>query len=124
MAITRSRIVALGAALAGALCALVVLYTWVSLNYSYASGQRAGYVQKFSHKGWICKTWEGDLAMVNLPGQPAERFVFTVRDEVVAAKINALMGRRVALGYEQHQGIPTSCFGETEYFVTDVRPAE
>ena len=100
------------------------LYTWSALTWSYSSGERAGYVQKFSHKGWICKTWEGELAMVNIPGSLSEKFLFTVRDSKVADYINASLGKRVALSYEQHRGIPTSCFGETEYFVTAVRVVE
>ncbi len=98
------------------------LYTWAALSYSYSSGDRAGYVQKFSHKGWLCKTWEGELAMVNLPGALPEIFRFTVRRDDVAAHLNQSMGQRVALHYEQHRGVPSSCFGETEYFVTGVRP--
>ena len=98
------------------------LYTWAALSYSYSSGERAGYVQKFSHKGWLCKTWEGELAMVNLPGALPEIFRFTVRRDDVAARLNQSMGQRVALHYEQHRGVPSSCFGETEYFVTGVRP--
>ena len=100
---------------------LVALYTWLALSVSYSSGERAGFVQKFSRKGWICKTWEGELAMVNLPGAMAELFPFTVRDEAVAAQINGMIGQRVALSYEQHLGLPTSCFGETSYFVVSVK---
>ena len=107
-----------------ALGLLFAAYVAITLTYNYSDGERAGYVQKFSRKGWVCKTWEGDLALVNLPGQPAEIFSFTVRDEVVATKINVLMGRRVALSYEQHVGVPTSCFGESQYFVTDIKPVE
>ena len=103
---------------------LFALYTWITLSYVYSRGERAGYVQKFSKKGWICKTWEGELAMVNLPGAAQEKFYFTVRDDAVAQRIERDMGRRVSLSYEQHRGVPTSCFGETEYFVTNVRPAE
>ncbi|MGH7538601.1 MAG: hypothetical protein ACREMF_08210 [Gemmatimonadales bacterium] len=100
------------------------LYTWSALTWSYASGERAGYVQKFSKKGWICKTWEGELAMVNIPGALSEKFLFTVRDDKVADYVNASLGKRVALTYDQHKGIPTTCFGETEYFVTAVRVVE
>ncbi len=106
------------------LLAIVVLsglYTWLVLSWSYAQGERAGYVQKLSEKGWICKTWEGELAMINVPGTLTEKFEFTVRDEAVVAKINASLGKRVSLVYEQHVGIPTSCFGDTGYFVSDVR---
>jgi len=103
---------------------LFALYTWVALSWSYSNGDRAGYVQKFSKKGWICKTWEGELALVSIPGTMSEKFYFTVRDDAVAARVNQTMGKRVALQYEQHKGIPTSCFGETEYFVVDVKSVE
>ena len=93
-------------------------YTWLTLNWSYADGERAGFVQKFSRKGWLCKTWEGDLAMVTLPGTVAERFPFTVHDASVAAFLNANVGKRVMLHYQQHKWVPTSCFGDTEYYVT------
>ncbi len=103
---------------------IFTLYTWSALSWSYSMGERAGYVQKFSHKGWLCKTWEGELAMVNIPGALTEKFQFTVRDDKIADYINASLGKRVALSYEQHVGIPTTCFGETQYFVTAVRVVE
>jgi N-acetylglutamate synthase-like GNAT family acetyltransferase len=100
------------------------LYTWSTLNWSYADGERAGYVQKFSKKGWLCKTWEGELAMVSMPGTMSEKFVFSVRDDAVAERINSALGKRVALSYQQHKGVPTTCFGETEYYVVAVRVVE
>ena len=103
---------------------IFALWAWITLSWDYADGERAGYVQKFSNKGWICKTWEGELAMVNLPGAMPEIFRFTVRDDAVAQQINQTMGQRVTLHYEQHVGVPTSCFGETDYFVTEVRPVK
>jgi prolyl-tRNA editing enzyme YbaK/EbsC (Cys-tRNA(Pro) deacylase) len=103
---------------------IFVLYTWFTLTWTYGSGERAGYVQKLSKKGWICKTWEGELAMVSIPGTMPEKFLFTVREDSVAARINASLGKRVVLFYRQHKGIPTSCFGETEYFVGDVKIIE
>lgn len=96
-------------------------YTWSALTYTYSKGERAGYVQKFSKKGWLCKTWEGELAMVSMPGTMSEKFLFTVRDDKVADYINNSLGKRVALSYQQHVGIPTSCFGDTQYFVTAVK---
>ena len=96
-------------------------YTWVTLNFAYSTGERAGFLQKISNKGWICKTAEGELSLVALPGAAPEKFEFSVRDAAVAARVNAAVGQRVALTYEQHKGVPTSCFGETEYFVTDVK---
>lgn len=103
---------------------IFALYTWAALTISYSDGDRAGYVQKFSRKGWLCKTWEGELAMVNLPGTMPQIFLFSVRDDQVAARINETLGQRVALTYEEHRGVPTNCFGETPHFVTGVRPLE
>ncbi len=104
-----------------ALVALAGVYFAVVLQWSYSTGERAGWVQKLSKKGWVCKTWEGELAMVSTPGAVPEKFPFTVRDEAVAAQINTVMGKRVALHYEEKVGLPTSCFGETRHFVTAVR---
>jgi hypothetical protein len=99
----------------------LAIWTAIAMTYTYSSGDRTGYIQKFSKKGWLCKTYEGEIAMVNLPGQIANTFQFTVRDDNIAAAINQAHGKRVALSYEQHKGLPSSCFGETEYFVTAVR---
>ena len=98
-------------------------WTWLSLRYIYSKGERAGYVQKISQKGWLCKTWEGELAMVNLPGAMPEIFHFTVRDQQIAHQTERMIGQRVGLTYEQHKGIPTACFGETEYFIVRIATA-
>lgn len=100
---------------------LFAAYCWFVLTWSYSRGERAGYVQKLSLRGWLCKTWEGELALVTMPGTVAEKFQFSVRSEEIARRINASLGQRVALDYSQHLGIPTSCFGETSYFVNGVR---
>ncbi len=105
----------------GAVVGLLVLWTAFTLTWSYSAGERAGYVQKFSRKGWICKTWEGEMAMVTMPGTVAEKFFFTVRDDAVAERINATVGSRVVLNYEEHRFIPISCFGDTGHFVTGVK---
>jgi hypothetical protein len=111
--------------IAGALIVLPALalaaWTMIALSYSYSRGDRAGYVQKLSQKGWICKTWEGELAMVNVPGAMQERFPFTVRSDSLAAVMNGMMGSQVSLTYEEHRGLPGSCFGETNYYVTGAR---
>lgn len=98
-----------------------IVYTWLSLTWSYSRGERAGYVQKFSQKGWVFKTWEGELAMVSMPGTAPEKFYFSVRDDSVAARINSSLGERVALVYDQHIGVPFNWWAETEYYVTAVR---
>lgn len=104
-----------------ALLLLAGAWLWITLHWNYSEGERAGYVQKLSKKGWVCKSWEGEIAMVTMPGAIPEKFEFSVRDEDVAHKINAMAGKRVVLMYRQHKFVPSTCFGETEYFVTDVR---
>ena len=106
------------------LAALMAAYLAVMLNWSYSSGERAGWVQKLSHKGWLCKTWEGELALVSMPGASVEKFFFTVNDDAVAADLNRYMGRRVSLHYNERVGLPTTCFGDTRYFVDKVVPVD
>ena len=106
------------------LVAIAAAYIWFVTTWSYSSGERAGWVQKFSNKGWVCKTWEGELALVSLPGSTTEKFFFTVHDAAVARDIQQAMGKRVALHYEEKVGIPTACFGDTRYFVNKVTLAD
>jgi len=106
------------------LIALAVLYAWVVLKWSYSTGERAGWVQKLSSKGWVCKTWEGELALVSLPGTTPEKFIFSIWDDSVAQSVTRAMGKRVALHYEEKVGLPGTCFGETRYFVTGVTVSE
>lgn len=96
------------------------LYAWITLHWSYSEGERAGYLQKFSRKGWLCKTWEGEILLSSMPGAIPERFAFSVRDDDIARQLSAAAGKRVVLSYAQHKGVPTSCFGETEYFIKQV----
>jgi hypothetical protein len=99
---------------------LVALYFWAAWHWSYSNGERAGWVQKLSNKGWICKTWEGELSMVAMPGAAPEKFVFTVHNDAIAEKVTKAMGKRVTLHYAQKVGLPGSCFGETRYYVDGV----
>jgi hypothetical protein len=108
----------LGLLLAAALG--VAGWTYLMLHWSYSTGERAGYVQKLSRKGWLCKTWEGEMALVSMPGTVAEKFTFSVRDDAVAEQINQTVGSRVTLTYEQHIGVPTTCFADTQYFIIRV----
>ncbi|HEY6477473.1 MAG TPA: hypothetical protein VI456_12905 [Polyangia bacterium] len=115
----RLKIIPLG--ILGILAGTGGLWTLVTLTYSYSDGDRIGYVQKLSHRGWLCRTWEGELAMMPLPGVPPQIFNFTVRDEAVAKRVKEAEGRRVALHYQEKRGVPSSCFGDTSYFISDVR---
>jgi hypothetical protein len=102
------------------LVALVVLYTLLMLWWSYSDGERAGVLQKFSQRGWICKTYEGELAMYVVAGVAPQIWSFSVRDESVVEALNKAVGQHVRLHYAEHRGLPTDCFGETDYFVDRV----
>jgi len=99
---------------------LFTLYAGLAFRWSYSDGERAGILQKFSRKGWVCKTHEGELAMSIVPGVTPTIWEFSVRDESVVPHLSAALGRRVVLHYTEHPGIPTSCFGHTRYFVDSV----
>lgn len=103
---------------------IFTIWAGVALSYSYSDGNRVGYVQKLSRKGWLCKTWEGELQISNIPGSAPIIFQFSVRSDSVARAIEALAGRQVQIHYEQHVGVPSNCFGETEYFVDAVRSVQ
>ncbi|MBB6092620.1 hypothetical protein HNQ60_001498 [Povalibacter uvarum] len=104
-------LIALTALLAG-----VLLWTWFSLSWSYSDGDRAGVLLKFSKKGWICKTYEGQLALYVVGGVAPQLWDFSVRDEAVAKKLSGAVGQEIQLHYTEHRGVPTSCFAETQYF--------
>ncbi|HNX49584.1 MAG TPA: hypothetical protein PLS53_00855 [Thermoanaerobaculaceae bacterium] len=104
-----------------AIVMLAVAYLLIVLHWTYSAGERAGVLQKLSRKGWVCKTWEGELAMTTVPGVAPVLWSFSVRDEAVAQKLSAAVGRRVVLHYSEHRGIPTDCFGETSTFIESFR---
>jgi hypothetical protein len=113
----------MGKVLVGFIIAIVLgftAFTWLTLHWSYSEGERAGLLQKFSRRGWLCKTWEGEMALVTPAAVAAEKFLFTVRDEELAKQLTADIGQRVTVHYEQRKWIPTSCFGDTEYFISSV----
>ena len=118
---TSKRIVLSLIGLVAAAILLFCAYTWITLHLTYSEGERAGFLQKFSKRGWVCKTWEGEILMTAMPGAIPEKFEFSVRDDAVAQQLLAATGKRVLLSYEQHKGVPTACFGETEYYIAKVQ---
>ena len=111
-------------ALIGVLAAALLLfwaYAWITLHFTYSEGERAGFLQKFSKRGWICKTWEGEILLTSMPGAIPEKFQFSVRDDEIARQLLVATGKRVVLSYAQRKGVPTDCFGETEYYVEKVQ---
>jgi hypothetical protein len=115
------RLLSILLAIIGGLLLLGILYTWSTLHYSYSDGERAGFLQKISKKGWICKTWEGEMLLTSMPGAIPEKFEFTVRDDAIASQLTQNIGRRVVLTYAQRKGVPSSCFGDTQYFIEKIQ---
>ena len=107
-----------------AVVVLPVLWTLFTLNWSYSEGERAGVVQKFSRKGWLCKTYEGELAQYIVSGVSPQIWNFTVRDAAVAARLRTLVGTKVQLHYTEHRAVPTTCFGDTGYYVDRITKLE
>jgi hypothetical protein len=122
--VVKNRVIGGVAGLIAVAVLLAAGYVYGTLHWIYSSGERVGYVQKLSKKGWLCKTWEGELTMAPIPGAIPEKFFFTVRDDAVAQLMNQGLGKRISLSYEQHKGVPTVCFGETEFFIVKARYLE
>ncbi len=101
----------------GVLIVATCVYTWVTLTWSYSEGERAGVLQKFSRKGWVCKTYEGELALYIVQGMSPQIWDFTVRDDALAEKLRKAVGEKVHLHYTEHHGVPSSCFADTNYYV-------
>ncbi len=117
---SKFQIIKIAVALLGVIVLGLASYIWTVSTWSYSTGERVGYIQKLSSKGWMCKTWEGEMVLQTPPGSLAEKFLFTTKDGNVINKINQSLGKKIALGYEQHKGLPTSCFGDTEYFAVKI----
>lgn len=122
MKIPRRLYVILGSIFA-AVIGLALLYTWLTLHWAYSEGERSGYLQKISKRGYICKTWEGEILMSPTPGAIPEKFTFSVRDDALAHEMEKYLSKPVVLTYAQRKGVPSSCFGDTEYFIEKVRPS-
>lgn len=118
---SRRKLMLIAAAVVLVPALLFSIYVGMALDWSYSEGDRAGILQKFSRKGWVCKTWEGELAMTTVPGVAPTLWTFTVRDPEVAKKVLEGIGKHVVLQYAEHRGVPTKCFGETPYYVDAVR---
>jgi hypothetical protein len=108
----------------GLLLVLIIggLWTWFSLSWAYSDGERAGILQKFSRKGWLCKTYEGELALYVVGGVAPQIWDFSTRDPKLAEELSKAVGQQVRLHYTEHRGVPTNCFAETPYFAESFTP--
>ena len=94
-------------------------------NYTYSEGNRSGLLQKFSHKGNLFKTYEGELVLNSLTSTgtnpiSAEKFYFSVDKKTVAEKLMGVEGQRVILHYEEKNGA-VAWRGDSKYIVDSVK---
>jgi hypothetical protein len=95
---------------------LFALWTWITLSWAYSEGDRGGVLQKFSRKGWVCKTYEGEVALYVVRGMAPQIWYFTTRDAELAGRLSKVVGEDIRVHYTEHRGVPTSCFGDTQYY--------
>ncbi|MGI9245521.1 MAG: hypothetical protein ACR2I8_02280 [Steroidobacteraceae bacterium] len=103
---------------------LIGLYTAFMLWFSYSEGERAGVLQKFSKRGWLCKTYEGELALYVVGGVAPQIWQFSVRDDALAEQLHKAVGQQLRVRYEEHRGVPTTCFAETDYYASSFEVIE
>jgi len=100
-------------------------FVYWKFYFTYSEGNRAGLMQKFSHRGTIFKTYEGELVLSSVESNrnvalASEKFFFSVSDKNLATKIGNLEGHMVVVHYRQKNGI-LPWRGETEYIVDSVK---
>lgn len=110
---------------AGVLGGGLYLWSWWHYEYTYSEGDRAGLLQKFSHRGNLFKTYEGELVLSTVVTNgtttlSSERFFFSVADPKIAASLNQFQGKPVVVHYSEKKAtLPWR--GETTYIVDSVR---
>ena len=104
----------------GAVLLILALYSWLALHWDYSNGYRSGTLQKFSSRGWVCKTYEGELWQSMAANLNQKIWEFSVRDDGVARALDSLVGKGVRVHYTEHRGVPSSCFADTRYYVDSV----
>lgn len=113
----------------GCITTLVLLlglgvFAWWRYYYTYSDGNRFGLLQKFSRRGNLFKTYEGEMILSSVKGNQgvtiaSEKFFFSVTNETVAQKMAALQGENITVHYEQKN---SAAFwrGDSEYIVDSV----
>jgi hypothetical protein len=110
--------------------ALILIVTAIFIYwkyfYTFSDGYRAGLLQKFSHKGNIIKTYEGEMILSSVSSNAnvaiaSEKFYFSVTDKNLAQQLDTIQGRMVIVHYKQKNGV-LFWHGDTEYLVDSVKP--
>jgi hypothetical protein len=109
------------------LVVIIVLAALVYWKYffTYSEGYRAGLLQKFSKKGVVFKTYEGEMILSSVRSNrdiaiASEKFFFSAKTEDVANKLNQLQGEYIVVHYREKNGV-LPWVGETRYLVDSVK---
>ncbi|MCX6199749.1 MAG: 6-phosphogluconate dehydrogenase [Bacteroidetes bacterium] len=104
---------------------LALVITFLVFNFTYSEGSRAGVLMKFSKRGYVFKTYEGELntggvGNIANTAQVNQVWYFSVKDNGFADTLHLYEGKKVILFYQQKiKHLPWQ--GETDYFVNKVQ---
>lgn len=103
----------------------VISIVYVKYFYTYSEGYRAGLLQKFSHKGAIFKTFEGEMILSSVSSTrdvaiASDKFLFSVINKSLVRQFDTLQGSTVIVHYKQ-KNAKAFWRGDSEYLVDSVR---
>lgn len=101
------------------------VFIYWKYGFTYSKGYRAGLLQKFSEKGVVFKTYEGEMILSSVQSNAnvaiaSEKFLFSVADEAVAKQMEQIQGKNVVVHYHEKNGV-LPWVGESKYIVDSVR---
>ncbi len=85
------------------------LFTYWRFYYSFGEGNKAGLLIQFMKKGYVFKTYEGEIIQAGLKSYPSvpvatKDFTFSVADPAVADSLMGYEGKEVVLHYTEYFG--------------------
>jgi len=104
---------------------LIVVFGYFKFGFTYSKGDRAGLLQKFSEKGIVFKTYEGEMILSSIQSNAnvaiaSEKFLFSVEDADIARQMEQIQGKYVVVHYREKNGA-LPWIGESNYIVDSVR---
>lgn len=104
---------------------ILAIFIYWRYFYTYSEGYRAGLLQKFSSKGTIFKTYEGEIILSSISSTrdvaiASEKFYFTLKNKALVRQFDMMQGQNVIVHYKQ-KNAPLFFRGDSEYLVDSVR---
>jgi hypothetical protein len=106
---------------------VIVIGIWIywAFFFTYSDGYRAGMLQKFSRKGTIFKTYEGEMILSSVQSNKnvalaSEKFLFSVSNKAIAGQLEQMQGKTIVVHYtEKNNALPWR--GDSRYVVSSVK---